>query len=187
MQQISHEPRPPSLGPAAQRLLRGSFAWPPPQEHSGGSWAPAGREKAAQAWGVAARGSKALPGSQEHEISSSEQAGAKNSFCHCKLAAFGQPRAEFCAWDAAGEAPPPWHWSQSLLGRPRSEQRAGVPARGAGGVLSVAPKAPCLGHQPQKTKGFVAGGLDEQGGAMPVPGLREVRETGAQIHRGVTG
>lgn len=38
-----------------------------------------GERKSDSSLGVAARGSKALPGSQGHEISSSEQAGSKNS------------------------------------------------------------------------------------------------------------
>lgn len=48
--------------------------------------------------------------------------------CRCKLAAFGQCRAELCVRDLAGEAIPPQHWV-GLLGRPRMEQRAGIPMK----------------------------------------------------------
>ena len=86
-----------------------------------------GARKSDSSLGVAAWGSKALPGSRGHEISSSEQARAKNS-CRCKLAAFGQCRAELCVRDVAGEAIPSRHWV-GLLGRPRMEQRAGIPTK----------------------------------------------------------
>lgn len=59
------------------------------QKGSGGSWAPAGPSKSDSGPGVAAQGSRALPGSHGHEISSSEQAGTENSSgqtCHFPIA-----------------------------------------------------------------------------------------------------
>lgn len=66
---------------------------PPPESSSRGSWAPTGQaRKSDSSLGVAAQGSRALPGSQGHEISSSEQVGAKNSLplqtCRFQIAEF---------------------------------------------------------------------------------------------------
>lgn len=130
---------------------------PPPQEHgSRGSWAPAGREKAIQDWGWQLKAAKRYLDHRGMKLAAARRLEPRIA-CRCKLAAFGLPRAELCVWEAAGEAPPPRH-------QPRSEQMAGVPTRGAASILPTGSRAPCLGHQPRKAKGFMVRGLGELGG-----------------------
>lgn len=121
-----------------------------------------GARKSDSSLGVAAQGSKALPGSQGHEISSSEQAGTENSL----------PLQTCCLWtaesqvlilDVAEEAS--GLWPQLFPGRPRSEQRAGVPIRGAASVCLRVPRPPVWDTGPGKAKGCVGHGPGEAGRA----------------------
>lgn len=89
---------------------------------------------------MAARGSKALPGSQGHEISSREQAGAKNSLLlqTCCLLI-----AELSGLGCSREA--------TFPGISQEGSRRQVFPRGAAGALSLGSEALCSGTLAQES------------------------------------
>lgn len=79
MQQISYELRQPQSLEGHRVAPPGSLCDPHFQNAGRRQLGSCGVKKSDSSLGVAAQGNRALPGSQGHEISSSEQAEAKNS------------------------------------------------------------------------------------------------------------
>lgn len=85
-----------------------------------------GERKSDSSLGVAAQGSKALPGSQGHEISSSEQAEANNSL---PLQTCCSRRAKFCGLGCRRGGTLTLAWAEVLPGQAKSAKKAGAPQK----------------------------------------------------------